>query len=295
MVRREEMSAGIEIMLIGAFTAAACALSGSFLVLRKMSMMSDSISHTILLGIVLGFFAAGSLDSPLLIIGAAAVGVATVWLTEALSKSRLVSSDGAMGVVFPMLFSAAVILIAKYGGSVHLDTDSVLLGELVFAPFDRLYFFGADIGAKGLYLSLGTLAINVVLTAVFYKELKLTSFDPTLAAVLGFSPALVHYGLMSAVSVTAVASFETAGSVLVVAFMIAPPAAAYLFADDLKQMLVLSAAIGVFSAVLGYRAAVWLDVSVAGCMACCAGAILAAAVLISRLKARRGFKKADAG
>lgn len=278
------MGAGVETMLIGAFTAAACALSGSFLVLRKMSMTGDSISHTILLGIVLGFFAAGDLGSPLLIIGAAATGVVTVWLAEVLSKSRLVSSDSAMGVVFPLLFSLAIILIAKYGGSVHLDVDSVMLGELVFAPFDRLYLLGSDIGAKGLYLSLGVLLMNIVLIAVFFKELKITAFDSTLAAVLGFSPVAVHYGLMSVVSVTAVASFETAGSVLVVAFMIAPPAAAYLFTTDMKHMLVLSAAIGVFSAAVGYRIAVWLDVSVAGCMACCAGAVLAAAVLISRLK-----------
>ena len=278
------MGAGVETMLIGAFTAAACALSGSFLVLRKMSMTGDSISHTILLGIVLGFFAAGDLGSPMLIIGAAATGVVTVWLAEVMSKSRLVGSDSAMGVVFPLLFSLAIILIAKYGGSVHLDVDSVMLGELVFAPFDRLYLLGSDIGAKGLYLSLGVLLMNIVLIAVFFKELKITAFDSTLAAVLGFSPVAVHYGLMSVVSVTAVASFETAGSVLVVAFMIAPPAAAYLFTTDMKHMLVLSAAIGVFSAAVGYRIAVWLDVSVAGCMACCAGAVLAAAVLISRLK-----------
>ena len=278
------MGAGVETMLVGVLTAAACALSGSFLVLRKMSMMSDSSSHTILLGRGLGFFTAGSLDSPLPVIGAAAVGVATVWLTEMLSKSRLVSSDSAMGVVFPLLFSAAIILIAKYGGSVHLDVDSVLLGELVFAPFDRLYLLGTDIGAKGLYLSFGVLLMNAVLIAIFYKELKITAFDPTLAAVLGFSPVAVHYGLMSVASVTAVASFETAGSVLVVAFMIAPSAAAYLLTADLKQMLILSASMGVFSAAAGYRIAVWLDVSVAGCMACCAGVVLAAAVLISRLK-----------
>ena len=178
------MSASLEIQLIAAFTAAASAIPGVFLLLRKMSMVSDSITHTILLGIVLAFFAVNDLSSPFLLIGAAAMGPITVWLTELLSKTRTVSEDAATGIVFPLLFSAAVILITKYAGTAHLDTDSVLLGELAFAPFDRMVIFGFDLGAKGLYVSGSLLLINIVFTAVFYKELQVVSFDPVLAAVI---------------------------------------------------------------------------------------------------------------
>ncbi|HCR83528.1 MAG TPA: metal ABC transporter permease [Lachnospiraceae bacterium] len=265
------MSPQIEIQIIAVIVAVACTLLGAFLVLRKMSMMSDSITHTILLGIVLAFFVTHDLSSPLLIVGAALMGVATVWLTEMLSRTRLLAEDAAIGVVFPLLFSIAIILITRYAGSVHLDTDSVLLGELAFAPFDRMIIAGVDIGAKALYTTGTMLFINLAAIIVFFKELKLATFDPMLAAVLGFSPALVHYGLMTLVSLTAVSAFQAVGSVLVVAFMIGPPVTAYLLTDDLKQMLILSGIIGAINSILGYQAAALLDVSIAGSMAVMTG------------------------
>lgn len=132
------MTPQLEIQIIAVMVAVACSLPGVFLVLRKMSMMSDAITHTILLGIVIAFFITHSLTSPLLIVGAALVGVITVFLTEILNSTKLVSEDSAIGIVFPLLFSIAIIMISKYAGSVHLDTDSVLLGELAFAPFNRM-------------------------------------------------------------------------------------------------------------------------------------------------------------
>ena len=267
------MSPQIEIQLISVIVAVACALPGAFLVLRKMSMMSDSITHTILLGIVLAFFVTHDLSSPLLIVGAALMGVVTVWLTELLSRTRLLAEDAAIGVVFPLLFSIAIILITRYAGSVHLDTDSVLLGELAFAPFDRMVVAGVDIGAKALYTTGIILLINLAAIILFFKELKVAAFDPILAAVLGFSPALVHYGLMTLVSLTAVSAFQAVGSVLVVAFMIGPPTTAYLLTDNLKHMLLLSGIIGAVNGVLGYHSAALLDVSISGSMAVVTGLI----------------------
>lgn len=281
------MSAAIEIQLIAALTAAACAIPGVFLVLRKMSMVSDSITHTILLGIVLAFFLTNDLSSPLLMIGAAVMGPVTVWLTELLTKTRLLSEDSATGMVFPLLFSIAVILITRYAGTAHLDTDSVLLGELAFAPFDRLVINGTDIGAKGVYISGSLLAINIVFTVIFFKELILVSFDPILAAITGFSPAIIHYALMTIASLTAVGAFEAVGSVLVTAFMIAPAAAAYLLTKNLKKMLVLAAAIGGASGILGYQAAAFFEVSIAGSMACFCGAFFLIAFVYGKIKEKR--------
>lgn len=261
----------LEIQLIAAIVAVACALPGVFLVLRRMAMMSDAISHTILLGIVIGFFVVRDLGSPLLILGAALTGVLTVSLVELLNRTRLVREDAAIGLVFPVLFSIAVILIARYAGDIHLDTDAVLLGELAFAPFDRFVAFGYDLGPRAAWIMGGILLLNLACITLFYKELKLATFDAGLAATLGFAPALVHYGLMGLVSVTAVGAFDAVGAILVVALMIAPPASAYLLTDRLPRMLGLSALIGLLSAISGYWLARSLDASIAGAMATMTG------------------------
>ncbi|MBD5080195.1 MAG: metal ABC transporter permease [Ruminococcaceae bacterium] len=285
------MNAEIEIQLIAVLTAASCAIPGVFLVLRKMSMTSDSITHTILLGIVLAFFVVKDLSSPFLLIGAAVMGPVTVWLTELLTKTGLLSEDSATGMVFPLLFAIAVILITRYAGTAHLDTDSVLLGELAFAPFDRLIIGGLDMGAKGVYISGALLIVNVVFTAVFYKEILVVSFDPVLASVMGFSPAVMHYGLMGMASLTAVGAYEAVGSVLVTAFMIAPAAAAYLLTEDLKKMLVISVVIGGVCGIAGYQTAAFFEVSIAGAMACWAGGIFLCAVLWSWWRRKQAAKR----
>lgn len=265
------MSPQIEIQIIGVIVAVACSIPGVFLVLRKMSMMSDSITHTILLGIVIGFFLSGSLSSPVLVICAVIMGIFTVYFTEILNGTKLVSEDSAIGLVFPFLFSIAIIIISKYAGSVHLDTDSVLLGELAFAPFNRLEVLGLDLGPKAMYLMGFILILNIIYMLVFYKELKIVTFDISLAAVLGFSPVIIHYSLMTMVSITAVGAFEAVGSILVIAFMIGPPVTAYLLTENLRKMIILSMIIGGVNAVIGYQVASLLDVSIAGSMALITG------------------------
>ncbi len=144
---------------------------GVYLVLRRMSMVTDAITHTILLGIVIGFFIVKDLNSPVLILGATIIGVMTVWVSELLSDTRLMVEESAIGIVYPLFFSIAVILISRYAGSAHLDTDSVLLGELAFAPpFNRYTVNGVDIGAKGLYTSGFLLLLNLILLACSLKN-----------------------------------------------------------------------------------------------------------------------------
>ena len=277
---------GLQIQLIAAVVAAACTLPGVFLVLRRMAMMSDAICHAILPGIVLAFFITKSLSSPLLIFAAAATGVLTVSLVELLNRTRLVNVDAAIGITFPALFSIGVILIARYADNVHLDTDAVLLGELAFAQFYRLEVFGQDIGPRAFWAMAAILVINIAFIKFFYKELKLATFDAGLAATLGFSPGLIHYGLMTLVSITAVGAFDAIGSILVVALMIAPPATAYLLTDRLSRMIWLSGAFGIASAVSGYWLAHYLDASIAGSMAMMTGVFFSLAFLFAP---RRGM------
>lgn len=276
----------VEIQLIAAVVAIACVLPGVFLVLRRMALMSDAISHAILVGIVLAFFVTRDLASPLLLIAATLTGVVTVSLVELLHRTQLVREDAAIGLVFPALFSVGVILISRFAGNVHLDTDAVLLGELAFAPFTRLVVLGYDLGPRTLYVMGGILILNLFFLLLFYKEIKLATFDPALATALGFTPGLIHYGLMTLVSVTAVGAFDAVGSILVVALMIGPPAAAYLLTDRLPRLIGLSAVLGVASALSGYWLAHLLDASIAGSMATMTGVIF---LLVFLLAPERGL------
>lgn len=303
------MSRDVEIQLVLAVTAVACALPGVFLVLRRMALLSDAISHSLLLGIVLAFFLTGSLTSPLLVLGAALVGVLTVVLVEVLNRTRLVHEDAAIGLVFPCLFSIGVILISLLPKTAHVDVQCVLLGKPELAPLNRLKIGGTqpaddqhahhghdhdsagatdgtDLGPKALYVMGVILLLNLAYVTVFYKELKLATFDPALAVALGFAPGLLHYGLMLLVSVTAVGAFETAGSILVVALMIGPAATAYLLTDRLGWMLWLSAGIGIFSGISGYWLAVKLDASIAGAMTTMLGLVF---LVVHLLAPERGL------
>ncbi|MDQ2086574.1 metal ABC transporter permease [Herbivorax sp. ANBcel31] len=273
-----------EIQLIAALTGLTCTLAGSFLVLRKMAMMSDAISHSILAGIAIAFLYTRNVHSPLLIIGAAVTGLLTVVLVEILKSTNLVYEDSAIGLVFTALFSIGVIIISKFARNVHLDIDAVLLGEIAFAPFRRFYMGNIDLGPKSFYVMGAILIINISFISLFYKELKIVTFDPSLAFALGISPGIIHYGLMGVVSVTAIGAFDTVGSILVVALMVVPPLTAYLLTDNLKFMILISAILGISAGILGYQLARILDVSISGSMATITGIMFLFAIIISPQK-----------
>lgn len=269
------------ILLTGMLAAASCALVGSFLILRRMAMMADAISHAILPGLVLSYALANGPNLFVGILGAGLAGLATVVLVEALQRSGRVRSDAAIGIVFPAMFALGTLLVTRYFSNVHLDADAILFGEIAFAPFDLLIINGVNYGSYPLIvLGLMTL-VNLTVILVFYKELKLATFDAGLAAALGFSPALLHYCLMGLVSMTTVGAFSAVGAILVVALLIVPAATAYLLTDRLSLMIALSVAIGAGAAAAGYYAAVELNVSISGMMVVMLAIAFAAAVLAS--------------
>lgn len=264
------LMASYESWLVLLVTAVTCALIGSFLVLRNLSMIADAISHSVLLGIILGFFIAGDLDSPWLIFGAAALGVVTVWSTETLSKTGLVESDDAVGIVYPLFFALAVILITRFASNVHLDTDVVLTGEVILTPLDRVELFGFSLPTALFQMSL-LLGVNALFIVIFFKELKLTTFDNQYGHLLGFNAGLLFYVLMTLNSVTTVLAFDAVGAILVVAFLVGPGASAYLFCKDLKQMLVVAMLYGIINATLGYFIGIAWNVSIGGMAAVMTG------------------------
>lgn len=271
----------VEIILIGCLVATSAAVPGCFLILRKMAMMSDAISHSVLLGIVVMFLAIKTLHSPLLIIAATLTGLITVMLTEALISSKKMKKDAAIGLIFPLFFALAIILITQYAGNIHLDQDAVILGEIAFTPFNRLVIGGMDYGPIAMWIMGIIGVINALFIGCFYKELKVATFDPALAASLGLSPSLLHYGLMTCVSITCVGAFDIVGTILIVALIITPPATAYLLTRSLSQMIKLSIIIGCLCAVLGTLLALAIDGSIAGAMCSIAGALFLLAFLFS--------------
>ncbi len=264
------------IILIAVFTAASCALPGVFLVLRKMSLMSDAISHAVLPGIVIAFILTRDLQSPLLILGAAATGLLMVFIIELVNKTKLVKEDAAIGLVFPALFSIGVIIISQSLSDVHLCESTVLVGDIALSSLNTVTVGGTDLGPKALYVMAVLFLINILFISLLYKELKLSTFDPSLAASSGFSPALINYLFMGIVSVTAVGAFDAAGSILVIALMIAPASAAYLLTDKLKNMLYYSVIFGIISAIAGFYLSNLVNSSPSGSMAMTAGLIFLA-------------------
>ena len=254
----------IEIIIIAIILVLACVIPGTFLVLRRLSLMSDAISHSSLLGIIVVFLMVQRFDSIWLILGASLVGMMTVALTEALIATKRLKSDAAIGLVFPVFFSLGVILINKFAGHIHLDADCILFGEIAFTPFTRFVIQGWDLGPTALWVVGSVFILNLLLLLLFYKELKLSTFDEGLAISLGFKPRWIHYGLMFTTAVTAVAAFKMVGSILVVALMITPPATALLVARKLSTSLLLAMGFGVGAVVIGYGMSVQFDGSVSG-------------------------------
>lgn len=268
------------ILLTASLVGLSCGMVGVFLILRRMAMMADAISHTVLLGIVTAFLITRELSGIHMLIGAIIAGLLTAVLVQWF-HSRGVQQDASIGVVFTTLFAIGVILIATQVGNAHLDTKHALMGEITFVPWEKISVPWLGEIPEATFILAVVLLVVVLVIAAFYKEWKITSFDPALAASIGIPVVLMHYVFMSLVSVTTVAAFDAVGAIMVVAMLITPAASAYLWTDRLSVMLVLSGAFGVLSAITGYYVAVWLDTSISGSMAFATGVVFLLSFLLS--------------
>lgn len=270
------------IILTGILAAGACSLVGCFLVLRRMAMLGDAISHAVLPGIAIAFLFSGSRDPLPMLAGAGTLGVITTFLIETLHRRGKLQQDASIGVTFTWLFALGVILITLFAGQVDLDQECVLYGEIAYVPLDLWISDAGNLLGPRAVWTLGIIfLLNLLFVILCYKELKVTAFDPALATSLGISATLWHYLLMSMVSLTTVGSFESVGAILVVAMLIAPPATAYLLTDSLSRMLIYAVILGATSAIGGYYFAYALDGSIAGAMAVVAGVQFALAFFFS--------------
>lgn len=294
------------IVVTAALAAVACALPGNYLVLRRQSLMGDALSHSVLLGIVLAVIAANWIkkllglgdDGYIALVAAAAfagaviVGVLTAMLTEWVRSLGKVEASAALGVVFTTLFALGIVLIRAAAEGVHIDLQCVLLGEIVSVTLDTWNWNGWAI-PRAAVANGAMFAVNTLLVLAFFKELRLSAFDPGLATTQGIDARVMNHALMAVTAVTIVAAFRSVGSILVIAMLIVPPAAAYLLTNRLGRMIGLSVAIAAASAVLGHVAAIVVpalllprlgfpalgSASTAGMMAAASGALFLLALL----------------
>jgi len=275
-------SSFVWIALMGFFVAASCGLIGNYLILRRMALVGDAISHSILPGIAIAFLLANSRSTPVMFVGALAAGILTTVIIEVIHKKSRVKQDAAIGIAFSTLFAIGVILISLFADKVDLDQECVLYGEIAFVPLAPLVQIGKISLAPEPVLRMGVVAFfTAILIMVFYKELLVSSFDPGLAASLGINAGVMHYALMSMLSVVVVSAFESVGAILVIAMLILPGATASLLSHRLPTVLLLSVVHGLLSSLLGIHLSIWLECSMAAAMVVMGAAMFVAAWIFS--------------
>ncbi len=260
------MNDAVTIVSTGIAVAWMCGLLGVFIVLRRMSMLGDAISHAVLPGLVVAYLIGGERSSPFLFVGAAVFGVGVTLLIEWLHKKARMQQDASIGLSFTLFFSVGILLVSRYAGNVDIDADCVLHGDIGMIPFDTWQLGNKNMGARHLWLIGGGAIITGCLLWIGRKALSITTFNPEFASALGIAVGFWHYALMGGVSMATVLAFEAVGAILVVAFLVIPPAAAWFWSKKLNHMLLLVALFGVISSVLGYQLAKWLNNNISAMM-----------------------------
>lgn len=257
------------VVAMGFLVAAACGLVGNYLLLRRVALVGDAISHSILFGLVVAFLVVRHVSTPLMFGGAVAAGLLTVGLIELIHRQTRVKPDAAICIAFTVLFALGVALLsaAEAAGPIHLDAECVLYGEIAFVALETpVEWAGWTLGPPSVVRMAAVFAAVAGGIAVFYKELLVTAFDPGLAKSLGMHGGIWHYGLMAVLSIVIVSAFEAVGSILAVAMLIVPPMFAAQLSDRLPARLALTVLHAGASALAGYHLSVWLGCSPAGAM-----------------------------
>jgi len=278
----------IWVVLMGFFVTAACGLVGNYLLLRRMALVGDAISHSILPGLVVAFLIFRHASLWVMFGGALAAGFVTVLLIEFIHKQSRVKPDAAICISFTTLFAIGVVFMSmlETKGSFHIDAECVLYGEIAFVPLEPpVIWNGLELGPPSVVRMGAVLGIVALAIVIFYKELLVTSFDAGLAKSLGMRTGIWHYGLMGALAIVVVSAFESVGAILAVAMLIVPPMFAGQISESLPVRLWLTVLHAFLSAVLGLHLSVWLNCSGAGAMVV-AASLLFAVVWIYSLVSR---------
>lgn len=284
------------IIMTASLVAASTALVGSFLVLRRQSMIGDAISHSVLLGLVLAFLITDSRSMLVMLTGAVMIGLVTAWLSEMLNQLGKLQVDASIGIVFTLFFSIGVILVSLYADHLDFDRDHIIYGEITFIPFDTIIWGsmkdGIDLGPRAFWVMATVFMIVLLSITLGFERFKTVTFQPSLAISLGINVVFWNYFLMTLVSMTAVASFDAVGAILVVALLVIPASSAYLVAKSLKSMLIIAVGYSQVAVILGYSVAYWLDSSISASIAVSAGVLLFITIIVQQWK-KKGQQEFD--
>jgi manganese/zinc/iron transport system permease protein len=293
-----DFSITVWIVLMGFFVTAACGLVGNYLLLRRMALVGDAISHSILPGLVVAFMIFKTSTTWVAFGGALVAGVLTVLIIEFIHRQSRVKPDAAVCIAFTTLFAFGVVLMSmlESTGSFHIDAECVLYGEIAFVPLEPPAVWNGFVLGPPSALRMALVLVAVIFViAIFYKELLVTSFDPGLAKSLGMRTAVWHYGLMGALALVVVSAFESVGAILAVAMLIVPPMFAAQLSHRLPRRLGLTVIHAAISALLGLHLSIWLECSAAGAMVVAAALLFVAAWMASLVwhwwHVRRTFSK----
>jgi manganese/zinc/iron transport system permease protein len=274
------------IIFTASIVAINAALLGSFLLLRKMAMIGDAISHAVLPGIVIAYYFSGDKTSGLLLLGATLTGVIAAIIIDFLSRKVRIQGDASIGITYTLLFALGMIMISTWmKGNVDIDMECVLYGDIALINLDKVMVDETlYLGPRAFYIEIVAFFIIGSSLMFGYKGFKILAFNEDYAKSLGINTRSWHYALMTLVSLTTVVAFEVVGAVLVVGFLIIPPATAQLVTLKLKWMLFWSSAFGVIAVIIGYYFAIWLNVSITGAMVAVSGCIFFLVLILQRFE-----------
>lgn len=271
---RMDAASYVWIFLMGFFVTTSCGLIGQFLLLRRMALVGDAISHSVLPGLAVAFLLSGSRGSLAMFVGAVVAALLTTMIIEFIHSKTRIKQDSAISIAFTTLFALGVVLITLFADSVDLDQDCVLYGEIAFVSLEEAVLIGGQsVGPASVLRMACVLLGTIVLLLFFYKELLFSSFDGGMAKAVGLPVRWMHYGLMAWLSIVVVSAFESVGAILVVAMLILPGASASMLSRKLPTILMLTVVHALLSSLLGLHLAIWLDSSIAAAMVL-VGAIL---------------------
>lgn len=250
------------IILCACLVAFNGALLGSFLMLKKMSMIGDALSHSVLPGIVIAFLITQEHSSFLGLLLAAGFGLVAVFIMNALSKPGGFQKDAAIGISYTALFSIGIILISSYAKNADIDVECVLFGDIGTVPYSKKISIGTWEIPQPISLLAGFTIINALIILKGIKGFSISSFDPLLATSLGVSILIWDYLLLGLASVNTVFSFDAVGAIMVISTLVIPSGFAHLFCNRIKNFLGLACIFAITCSIAGYYISLVFNINI---------------------------------
>lgn len=267
------------IILTAAIIALNASLLGSFLVLKKLSLIGDALSHAVLPGIVIAFLISGEINSFWMLLGASAFGILAILMIDWLNRVGGFGKDSSIGIIYTLLFAIGIILITSQAKNADIDVDCVLFGDINTTPLVEK-IIGIPMPTFNLLL---ISVINITILLLGWKGFKITSFDKSYAQSLGISIPFWSYLLLSLSSVTTVYSFDSVGAIMVIGLLVIPASFANIITRKLKPFLIIAVSFGVSSCILGHLFAQLFDIPTVPTIGVLMGGVLSATIISKQL------------